>query len=296
MPFHFKKLESPAKAVRRLCREHIGEALGCLRNSRHPAAVHGVRKEIKKLRAIFRLVRGEIGRGIYRKAAKALRKAADRLAAPRDARVTLKAFESLAGRAAARRFPEIQKTLQKHCRRETRRFRHDDSIAVADQILRQTNRRVGDLKIKAAGWTAIEPGLKQSYRRGQQACACVRQKPSPENFHEWRKHVKNLWHYLRLLCPDWPAEARVLTDKLELLGEQLGDDHDLGLLKQFVAERCAGQTKEAAALNQLIASRQEKLRSAALKLGVRLYARMPVAIGRRLGQQWNAWRGETRRH
>lgn len=296
MPFHFKKLESPAKAVRRLCREHIGEALGCLRNSRHPAAVHGVRKEIKKLRAIFRLVRGEIDRGAYRKAAKALRKAADCLAGPRDARVTLKAFEGLAGRAAAGRFPEIQKALQKHCRRETRRFRHADSIAVADQILRQTNRRVGDLKIKAAGWTAIEPGLKQSYRRGQQACARVRQKPSPENFHEWRQHVKNLCYHLRLLCPDWPAAARVLTDKLELLGEQLGDDHDLVLLKQFVAERCAGQTKEAAALNQLIASRQEKLRSAALKLGVRLYARTPAVIGRRLGQHWNAWRGETRRH
>ena len=73
MPFHFKKAESPAKAVRRVCREHIGEALGRLRKPRHPASVHAVRKEIKKLRAIFRLVRGEIGKGDYRQAAKALR-------------------------------------------------------------------------------------------------------------------------------------------------------------------------------------------------------------------------------
>ncbi len=31
MPFHFKKAESPARAVRRVCRERIGAALGCLR-------------------------------------------------------------------------------------------------------------------------------------------------------------------------------------------------------------------------------------------------------------------------
>ena len=53
MPFRFKKSESPAKAVRRVCRERIGAALGGLRKGGRPAAVHGVRKEIKKLRAHF---------------------------------------------------------------------------------------------------------------------------------------------------------------------------------------------------------------------------------------------------
>ena len=148
MPFHFKKSESPAKAVRRVCRERIGAALDGLRKPRHPAAVHGVRKEIKKLRALFRLVRGEIGRGAYRKGAKALREAAGSLTAPRDARVMLKAFEKLAGRNA-RRFAAIEKALQKNCRRETRRFRKKDAAAAAGRILRKTGRRVGELKIKA---------------------------------------------------------------------------------------------------------------------------------------------------
>ena len=44
---------------------------------------------------MFRFVRAEIGRGAYRKGMKALAEAADRLAAPRDARVMLKAFEKL---------------------------------------------------------------------------------------------------------------------------------------------------------------------------------------------------------
>jgi CHAD domain-containing protein len=296
MPFHFKKAEPPGRAVRRVIREHTGEALKCLGKSRHPAAIHGVRKEIKKLRAIYRLVRGEIGRAAYRKATKALRRATDRLAASRDARVTLQALEHLAGGGAARRFPKIQKALEENCRLETCRFRDDDSVAVAKQILRKINRRVSSLKIKADGWAALEPGLRQSYRRGRQAAELARQQPSPENFHEWRKQVKNFWYQLRLLCPEWRAAARDSENELEQLGELLGADHDLVLVKQFVAEHRARHVAEAKALNQLIESRQNELRAAACKLGLRLYAETPAAVCARLGRHWNAWHGEAVRH
>jgi CHAD domain-containing protein len=292
MPFHFKKSESPAKAVRRVCREHLGEALECLRKSRHSAAIHGVRKEIKKLRALIRLVRGGISRGDYRKTEDALRRAADQLAAPRDARVMLQAFEQLAGGESARRFPKILKALQKNCRREARRFRDEDSVAIAKKRLQKISRRCAKLKIEASGWAAIEPGLQESYRRGRQACELARRQPTSENFHEWRKHAKNFWHQLRLVCPAWPAAARVLTDRLEQLGELLGEEHDLSLLKQFIATHCAEEAGEAAGLNRLIAASQKKLRAAALKLGSRLYAKTPLVICHRLGNYWNDWRGQ----
>jgi CHAD domain-containing protein len=292
MPFHFKKAEPPERAVRRLCREHIGEARVRLLKTRHPAAVHGARKEIKKLRAIFRLVREEIGRAVYRRAGKSLRRAAGQLAAPRDARVMFQAFKQLAGRDAARRFPVIHRALQKHCRRETRRFQGDDSLAVAERLLRKTGRRVAGLKFAATGWPAIEPGLRQSYRRGRQAGELARRQPSAEHFHAWRKEVKTFWHQLRLLCPDWPASARRLTDKLDRLAGLLGENHDLALLKQFVTEQ--PQTGETAALNQLIESRQKKLRAAALKLGAQLYQKAPATVCRQLGKDWTAWHGQDR--
>jgi len=295
MPFHFKKAESPAKGVRRVCRERVGAALDRLRHSDRSVAIHGARKEIKKLRAIFRLVRGEIGRGDYRKGAKALRRAADRLAAPRDARVRLKAFEKLAGRREARQFPNIQKALQKNCRREARRFRDRDFARVAERMLRKTGRRTADLEIKASGWMAIEPGLKQSYRLGREACKRVHAKPSPEHFHDWRKHVKDLWHFTCLLSPARPAAAPARADELELLGRFLGEDHDLFLVQQFATEACADQVRERKALNQLIAMRQRRLRAAALKLGARLYAEAPATICRQMEDDWNHWRGGARR-
>jgi len=290
MAFHFKKSESPAKGVRRVCRERIGAALGHLREGDRPAAVHGVRKEVKKLRALFRLVRSEIGRGAYRKGAKALHKAADCLAASRDSRVILRAFEKLAGRSVPQRFPQIQQALQINCRNETSRFRNAHSVAVANRILKKTGHRVDRLKIKEAGWAAIEPGLKQCYRRGREVCRLVGKEPSPEHFHDWRKHVKDLWYYFCLLSPALPTAMRARTDELALLGERLGDDHDLFMLQQFVAETFAGPASEAEALNRLIETRQRKLRAAALKLGSGLYAETPDVACRRLETHWKVWR------
>jgi CHAD domain-containing protein len=288
MPFRFKKSESPAEAVRRVTRERIGVARERLRDGGHSAAIHDARREIKKLRAIFRLARGEAGHGKYRKSVKALRAAAGYLAVPRDARVMLKAFEKLTG-GDARRFAEIEKVLRRHCRREARRFQKDDFISLADRILRKVDRRVGGLEIKSPGWAAIGPGLKKSYARGREAGALVRRKPLPENFHDWRKHVKDLWYCCQLLRPAWPPEMRAMTDELELLGGQLGEDHDLFLLNQFVKRHGIG--KAAAALERLIESRQIELRAAALELGSRLYAETPASICRRLGDYWMAWRG-----
>ena len=291
MPIRFKKSESATKAVKRVYRERVRAALGRLRKCPRSAAVHGVRKEIKKLRALFRLVREHIGRGVYRKHAKALREVAASLTTPRDARVRLKAFEKLAGRGS-RRFVGVEKALRKNWRQETRRFLDDDSVALTNRILRKTNRRIGDIKIKPAGWAAIEPGLRRSYQRGRDAFEFVRRKPHGKYFHEWRKHVKDLWYYFRLLHPAWSAEMRTMTSDLELLGEQLGDDHDLVLLQQFAATHCVGLAGEVEALNRLIESRQKQLRAAALKLGLRLYAITPTVICRRLEKEWNLWRRE----
>ena len=154
------------------------------------------------------------------------------------------------------------------------------------RLLRKTGRIAATSKIKADGWMAIEPGLKASYRRGQAARDLAGRKPLPENFHDWRKQVKDLGYYFQLLSPAWPPEVRGLTRKLKLLGARLGDDHDLAVLQEFVA----GQGGEARSLNRLIVGRQKRLRAAALKLGAEIYAEPPATICRRLERHWNGWR------
>jgi hypothetical protein len=219
--------------------------------------------------------------GTYRKGVKALRTAADCLAATRDARVMLKAFQKLAGRSAPR-FEKIGKALDKHARKETRKFKKDDAVALAERLLKKTNRRVGSLKIKLTGWEAVEPGLRQSYQRGRESQRLARKSAAPENFHDWRRHVKDLWFYFCLLRPISPAATRFEAGELERLSLQLGEDHDLFMLQKFIRKHC--KDAELQALDTRIIARQKELRAGALKLGARLYAETPVAFCRRVGR------------
>ena len=234
MPFHLKTTESPAQGLRRLCGDRIAAAQKYLLQGGGPAAIHAARKEIKKLRAIMRLVRGEMGRGRYRKLIKPLRKAAAQLAAPRDARAMLKAFRELT-ESDPPRFAGIEKTLRRHCRREIHRFRKHAAVMVSQRMLRKTSRRLEGLKLKGDGWTAIKFGLQRCHERGRAASRRARLDPSAEHFHEWRKHVKDLEYYFRLPSPAGLAATSHRPVQLALLGKRLGDDHDLFLLQPFVA-------------------------------------------------------------
>jgi CHAD domain-containing protein len=295
MAFHFKKRESPTRAARRLSRERIGKALDYLQKTDRLEAVHSVRKEIKKIRATLELVHDGMEANVYRRYTKMLRTAAKRLRDPRDAHVRPRTLERLMahfqGRLPSHPFSQIKKVLRQDCREEMREFRKGKSVAAVDRLLRKMNRRAGDLKVRAEGWKSTRSGLLESYRRGQTSLAMALKAPSPENLHDWRKHVQDLWHQLRLLCPIRPQSLRASAGEMKTLSQYLGDDHDLVMLQRFVirrcARKCAGEVKE---LNGLIELRQKELRTAALALGARLYAEKPFRFCERLENYWRAWR------
>src|SRR5215216_8038221 len=85
--------EAPvADEVRRVARGRIDHALDELRgksDSTREQAVHEARKDMKKLRALLRLVRGELGDRVYRTESTRFRDTGRELAGVRDADVML---------------------------------------------------------------------------------------------------------------------------------------------------------------------------------------------------------------
>ncbi|HEX3624595.1 MAG TPA: CHAD domain-containing protein [Verrucomicrobiae bacterium] len=280
------------KAVRRLCCERLDDALELLDKGDHFDAVHDVRKEIKKLRAILRLVRSGIGDTAYNEATDALRAAAGRLNAMRDAQVRLVALENLTkrsnGQISRRSLPKIQNALRENCRAEERKLaEHLDSTK---QFLLGARVQLGCLKVRPNSWKAIGPGLKKIYSRGRKALDLARRRPSPEHFHEWRKCVKDLSSQLRLVCPARPGKLGLRMNTLKHLGDLLGDDHDLFLLGQFLDKQLK-QPAEKKPVEQVIAARQKELRSEALELGASFYTKKPGQFCRQVGKGWKNWRG-----
>ena len=96
MAFHFKRRESVEKAVRRLGRKRVEKALECLKDCERVEAIHCARKEIKKARAVLRLVRARMPKKQFSRPIGLLRQATDQLAPPRDAYIKAKTLRDLA--------------------------------------------------------------------------------------------------------------------------------------------------------------------------------------------------------
>jgi CHAD domain-containing protein len=60
--------------------------------------------------------------------------------------------------------------------------------------------------------------------------------PTVENFHEWRKRVKYYRYQLKLLRDFWKPVMEALRREAVKLSDDLGDDHDLAVLVEYLGE------------------------------------------------------------
>ncbi len=136
-------------------------------------------------------------------------------------------------------------------------------------------------------WKLVEPGLLKSYADGREALAEVRDEPSSDGVHEWRKRAKDLWYQLRILNELWPGVLGETADAAHDLADRLGDHHDLAVLAADLETR---DTVEPEAIRTLINRRQGELLAGAVAVGERLYAEKPKAFGKRFKAYWKVAR------
>src|SRR4029078_8212669 len=97
-----------------------------------PKAIHSTRKEIKKLRALLRLTRHEIGKKDFKDVLKGLREAAGYLAPARDAHVKTQAFQDLVKarnkESSNSHFEKVPDVLKKECRAAALHIRENHAL------------------------------------------------------------------------------------------------------------------------------------------------------------------------
>ena len=130
------------------------------------------------------------------------------------------------------------------------------------------------------------------YRRGQRALTAVRRKPTVEYLHEWRKQAKYLRYQLDLLRPLAPKPLTPLAKRIDHLGDLLGDDHDLAVLRREVAGDPArfGGPQALEPLLARIDRRRQRLEHDAIVLGRKVFRDPPQTFGRRLRGYWKTER------
>jgi CHAD domain-containing protein len=300
MAFALKADESAAKGVKRLVRKQIESAVESLTKqagAKQEEAVHDARKRFKKVRALLRLVRPELGEKVYKRENACFRDAARPLSEVRDARVLVEALDGLAERSGGngKSLGPVRKALQARQRATRRRvLKEEQSPARIAEAAEEARQRVKDWDIGRKGWAALGTGLKRVYKSGRDAFAAARVEPSVEALHEWRKQVKYLWHQLQVLGPTWPGLMDEMGKQAHQLADHLGDDHDLAVLRDLLVQEGSQWARPGTVtkLLGLIDERRGELQHDAAQLGQRLYADRPKAFLNRLHSYWQAWRAD----
>jgi hypothetical protein len=133
----------------------------------------------------------------------------------------------------------------------------------------------------------IELGVARTYRRARRAMRRAMAEPLVENFHEWRKHVKDHGYQLRLLRCLWPEAVAGRLAAVERLSALLGDERDVAMLAGAIAAegRRLGRTGRRHALTTTIDQRRVRLLARAIALGEELFTERPADFLDRLRGQ-----------
>lgn len=185
--------EPLAEGIGRVLTEPLDHALACLDTDEdRDAAVHELRKALKRSRAVLRVVRPIVGEEPYRRENAALRDAARPWGAARDGVVLVRTAESLGGASVLDRdrLPE-----------DTRR------------VLLEARTRVPALTSGPAWAEATHaPGVQRVLDRARRDLRRAERDGTTERLHRWRKDVKYLAHQAELLLCRVDGDVAELAD------------------------------------------------------------------------------------
>ncbi len=271
--------ESLIEELRRIAREQLSRALAELDSLPAPQAIHQARKRCKKLRALLRLARPGMP-GTFATENSFFRDAANGLSDLRDTAVLIQTYDKLLDSFA----DEIERRpfgpTRRHLTERHQALAREDStdrIQTFRDALQTSLNRIERWTIDGDPVEALLEGEQKNYLRGRHALTGAFESDDPEAFHDWRKRVKDYGYHTQLFRELWKPVLQTRRRELDLLGELLGDDHDLAVLRTTLLDDSAtfGSQEDLAPFLALLIRRQHQLRSMSRKLGRRLYAETP---------------------
>jgi CHAD domain-containing protein len=298
MSFALRDDESVRKGVKRTVRKEFKDALDLLTYSENESVderVHSVRKSFKRVRAIVRLVRYSLEDSEYRFENEIFRDASRPHSEIRDAKIWLETLDKLrkssdghpklAFRTASRFLVEQQKQLRKKV------LKDQHGLERTSDVLKAAIQRVNDWDGISNKWQELALGIGQVYRQGRKAAKQVKLDPSVANLHEWRKQIKYLRHQLELLTPIEPTIVGTLAGHAESVGDLLGEDHDLAVLREKLSAEIAGEriARHMTVLGPLIDDERQSIQVEAIPKGKMLFRDNPKKFVNRLKNFWREW-------
>lgn len=285
--------EAPGTGVVAVALGELDAAIDALRGGQRSAkAVHTSRKAFKRVRAIIRVAHDGLGDAVVERDNAALRDAGRALASARDAKVAVDSIDGLLARdpkgvdvAAAAPLRDL--LLAEH---ETAQAAAEHDAGTIAGVLEQLAVVRADLSSWNLGPNAADhlaAGLLRVHHRGRKALRRAERAEGEERteaMHTLRKRAKDLWHAAELLEAAAPKRLGKLAEQAHRLADLIGDDHDLAVLAERIAERAPRLPDGVPvdAIDAAIARRRRKLQRKALHLAAAIYGADLDAVGVRV--------------
>jgi CHAD domain-containing protein len=273
--FRLAKGEDTGDGIRRIAAGQLDNVADDLDVS-DERSVHDARKSFKRLRAVLRLSRDQLGDETRRRENEVFRDAGRELSGARDARVLVETLDKLDGEA----FGGLRAALVADHERATNAADRPDEAAVRTAV-DGARGRVETWPLNGDGTGALASGLARIQKRGRRAYKAAEKDPSTEHLHDLRKRTKDLWHAAQILRPAAPKRMKQLSNDAHDLSDLLGDDHDLATLSEAADRHSATLTPdERAQLDAVIADHRAQLQKKALRSARKLYATKPRKLAK----------------
>src|SRR5438105_7666864 len=171
MSFTLDPTSPSPKAVRKKAEKQLQKAVEALSGEAGldpDEATHDARKRTKRLRALLRLVRRELGDDVYHRENGALRDAARRLSPVRDAWVLVEALDDLVNPADDELSADSVASLRGVLVRDHRTLQagqgEDDALQQAARDYEEVLARVSGWPLRDHGWGSLDDGLEAAAR------------------------------------------------------------------------------------------------------------------------------------
>jgi len=298
MSYELRNRETLGDSLSRICRKQIESAIAVTKGEvkTDDTPVHETRKHLKKARAALRLVRKEIGRGLFQEQSRCLRDVGRLTSDIRDAEVRLQTVRQLQGvteRRGRSAYGKLETMLTLELENFMAAFQEWQAQAVP--MLEQTVSAVDRWTLDQFNCKQLSRAVQTSYKRARRVLAEATANPSAENFHTFRTRAKTLWYQLRILRPVNPVVLKRLADDLRSLADLLGRAHDLSFLGARLRTE-HGKSKwqrEGQRLLAIIEVSQSDLQRGAAELAQHFFAERPRDFGSRVTTWLQEWENKS---
>lgn len=292
MPYRLKSGRSLTGELRRIAGKQLKQAVAELRaigNPHRDDLIHEARRHVKKTRALIRLLQPALGQA-FSASNRRLRLASHLLAPIADGEAIVDTVERVGrrypGRLSSASVARVRAALLERERRIDRKASLDRVLQRAAAVLKTERERIAGATLNARGFHAIAPGLERSLRRLRIAAAQANAEPTAENYHRWRRRVKDVWLQARLLESRCAGGLHREERRLEALDGCLGEHHNVVLLEQVLVGEALLSRRQTARWLYALRRYQTGLRRRASAFAQPFAEQKPHMVVRHVRQLW----------